>query len=131
MRDRAEQVGTHFLALTLHAELLLLLDLGGHRAGDERYAQHNEKRQRIAGHREVEFPVGEGEDVVDADNAQECSKRAEQISVCEARGEQHCENKYRRGEAVADVRAAQQGAEHQCTDKYRRENKEIPQRKRE
>ena len=25
----------------------------------------------------------------------------------------------------------QQGAENQCTDKYRRENKEIPQRKRE
>ena len=33
---------THFLASLSMPKLLLLLDLGGHRAGDERYAQHDE-----------------------------------------------------------------------------------------
>ena len=80
VRNRAQQIGAHFLFFAFRSNPLLLLELGGHRTGDERNAQHGQERQRIAGQRKVERPIWISKNIVDADDAEQCGQNAENIA---------------------------------------------------
>ena len=108
--DRAEQVCTHFFLFAFHTKTVLLLDLGCHRAGDERDAQHGQKGERVAGKRKIKFPVRIGENVVDANHAQQGCERTEQITVGEPGDQQYGKHEYRKSKTIAAVRHAKQGA---------------------
>ena len=80
MRNRAQQIGAHFLFFAFRPNPLLLLELGGHRTGDERDAQHGQERQRIAGQRKVERPVWISKNIVDANDAEQSGQDTEKIA---------------------------------------------------
>ena len=131
VRDRAQQVRTHLFLFAFNAQTLLLLDLGGHRAGDEGNAQHGQKGERIAGDREVELPVRVGKNIVDPDDAEQRGKDAEQIAGRKAGDQQHGEHEYRKRKAVAALRHAQDGAQSDRTGEDHGKGQKVPPRDRE
>ena len=111
MGDGAQEIAAHFFLLGFGAELFLLLDLGGQRADHDGDGQHDEERQGVAGDGEVQLHVGVGKDPVDADDAEERGKQAEQIPVGKAGDEDDRALKDQGDEDVGRVDHPQQRAE--------------------
>ena len=130
MGDGAQEIAAHFFLLGFGAELFLLLDLGGQRADHDGDGQHDEERQGVAGDGEVQLHVGVGKDPVDADDAEERGKQAEQIPVGKARDEDDCALKDQGDEDVGRVDHPQQRAEDGRQAEKADAHAKIPPRKR-
>ena len=101
VRHAAQQVGLHLLPLGLGLNAALALDLLGQHAHNQRHREHRHRRQRIAGQRKIELEIWIGKCVIDAEHRCDGGKQAVEVSVREARRQQHGQHKDKRHRAVA------------------------------
>ena len=116
VRHGAQQVRLHPLLFSLRLDAPLPLDLLGQHADDQRHGQHRQKRERIAGDREIDLKIRIGEREIDADDGDDRGDEAVKVSVRHPRDDEHGQHEDQRHGAVAVA----DGIHHQQAHKGRR-----------
>ena len=128
VRDGAQQVCLHPLLFGLRLDAPLPLDLLGQHADDQRHGQHRQKRERIAGDREIDLKIRIGEREVDADDGDDRGNEAVKIAVRQPRDDEHGEHEDQRHSAVAVAdRVHHQQAHERCGAQQQQRQSEVAQ----
>ena len=85
MSHCAQEIGAHGFLFCFDAQPLLLFDLRVHRADHHGHRQHRKEGKRVAGDREVEFPVGICKHVVDEQHTGDSAEYPPEIALRPAR----------------------------------------------
>ena len=125
--DGPEQIGAHTLALDLVHQPLLVLDLCGKGADDDRDQQHNGEGEGIAGQGHIKDPEGIGEHIVDTYHADHRGGDAADVPVREAGdgGDAQDEDGDRKGVVVV-VQMGKGIADHDTQRQDGEQNGRVP-----
>ena len=94
-------------------------------ADDDADREHGQERERVAGDGEVEFKVGVGEGVIDAEHGDDRRDEAKDIAVGEAGGQQHGEHKDHRHGLIAVADEDHAGADDRSAAQQPRGDERI------
>ena len=125
VRHRAQEIRAHGFLLRLDAQPLLLFDLRVHRADHHGHRQHCKEGKRVAGDREVEFPVGICKHIVDEQHAGNSAEYPPEIALRPARDGRDRQHEDEVHVAAAVVDPSQQRAEHRRRSQDRRRQQKV------